>query len=293
MKFVYGCFSRQSNPFSLPVPLGTNQVWSDLPLYVSNQWSSNELQVFKTRQLRALIVGTGITIREEQESIFRQYEKTNDIAVFNRWKGNDQIFLYHHDSLLLIPDLLGLYPIYFMCLPEYTVFSSHQLILSSLFSKQVDHDQLLVSLLCSSMTEFKLRKSLFQNIESVPPCEALVWTDDPIKSLTEGTTIFRNTLLETVERRVKKKSHISLDISGGLDSTPLAILTSKNPHLMRSGLTYQSESVHEWEDGTIAKEVYENYGIDRLLGNSISVSYLRLFGKEVDRFLYRCKALSI
>lgn len=273
MKFVYGCFPRRLNHFSVPVPLGAKQVWKETPLYFSDHWTLGEVQVYETPQLRAFIVGTALTTKEEQESIFKQYEKTGDISVFRRWKGNDQIFLYQNDSLLLLPDLLGLYPIYFMHLPEYTVFSSHQLVISSLFSKSVDSNQLLGSLLCSGMTEFKLRQSIFQNIQAVPPCHGLlvtqtkneyqkVWQDEPIASLEEGSLLFRSALLETVQRRVSNLSHVSLDISGGLDSTPLAILTSKFPYLMRSGLTYQSESEQEWEDGAIAKEVYENYDID-------------------------------
>ncbi|MBA4493677.1 asparagine synthase-related protein [Paenactinomyces guangxiensis] len=273
MRFIYGCFPRQLNNFSIPVPLDTSQVWENTPLYYSNHWTKEELQVFESPQLQAFIVGTNITTKEEQESIFMEYQETGNIAVFNRWKGNDQIFLYHNNSLLLIPDLLGLYPIYFIHLPEYTVFSSRQTILSCLFNKQVDMNQLLISLLCSSITEFKLRKSIFQNIQSIPPCQALlltkskneykmVWRDDSTMPLVEGAANFRNALLDTVQRRVEKKSHVSLDISGGLDSTPLAILASKNPHLMRSGITYQSESEHEWEDGAIAKEICETYGID-------------------------------
>lgn len=272
MKFVYGCFPRRLDNISIPVPLGT-QVWKDIPLYFSDQWAPEELQLFETPQLRAFIAGTGLTTKGEQESIFKEYEKTRDISVFRRWKGNDQIFLYQQDSLLLIPDLMGLHPIYFMHLPEYTVFSSHQFVLSSLFSKSVDSEQVLVSLLCSGMTEFKLRQSVFHDIQAVPPCHALlvtkaknqchmVWQDEPFTSLEEGSLLFRNALLESVQRRVKSLGHVSLDISGGLDSTPLAILASNIPDLIRSGLTYYSESEHEWEDGAIAKEVYKNYDID-------------------------------
>lgn len=130
-------------------------------------------------------------------------------------------------------------PIYISDTAGGVVWGSSALALAALTNAQPDIGWLGTALLVPQRPDLLTGRSAFVDITSVPPGSRLVLANDappqvraawnpapPRASLAEGAVLLRTALSDAVAVRIDSSRHPSVDCSGGMDSTSLALLAA-------------------------------------------------------------------
>ncbi|SDY25466.1 asparagine synthase-related protein [Thermoactinomyces sp. DSM 45892] len=167
-------------------------------------------------------------------------------------------------TIVVTPDLANFYPLFVAGTEDALYISTRQIWLKKILGAELDQ-QAVATYLQSGGKSF----SLFKGIEYIKPAHGVILSSDKVKifplsisqpylNLEEGTSLFRQSLLEVIE---KLPHQLSSDCSGGLDSTPLTILATKQKQVTAFTLSYPNET----EDVRIARLICQQKEIPQVI----------------------------
>jgi asparagine synthase (glutamine-hydrolysing) len=169
----------------------------------------------------------------------------NNLNRLLAWPGTYTIVIVSPTETIVVSDLAGKQPIYFMRTATGYWWSSAITPLAAYGRTSVQLANLVAPMV---VTNVPFGSDLpFPGIEVVPPGFALRMKGDtailqkwyepwPRATFTQTVERLRQTLVDSVERRIARYKVVSSDFSGGLDSTTLALLAAQANQRHRSHL---------------------------------------------------------
>ncbi|WP_194830718.1 asparagine synthase-related protein [Laceyella tengchongensis] len=281
MKFFCGFYMKRKQ--SVPIPKESETILTGKhKLYVCGDWKEHEVQVFDFPFGKFVFLGECLATKHEIEKILLR-EGSKESPHYHslaHLPGNFNLIVLAADEMFLYSDMSALRPIYYSNQENYVIFASTSLPIQQLIEAPLESDRVIMSFICAGMTEFTHQISLFQGINRVPPITALhlspcqhrlvrYWQPKLVMTLEEATIPFRQGIMQSIHRRLHNVERVSAEVSGGLDSTTLALVVAdklQERHRNLIGLTLKSPSPHEAEDVNLAVEACQSRNnIDHLL----------------------------
>jgi asparagine synthase (glutamine-hydrolysing) len=254
-----------------PVPVRSRRIWAGYDrLFTAGDWPSDQCVSIEVGDVRAVLLGVcpagAATATAVLAEALRRGDR--DHSALLRLDGNFNLIVRDGSGLHVYADLASLRPIYYTRWQDTVAYASRSLALRQLTGAAVDRDRLAASLCLLSTVEAVHDASLFTGIDAVPGGHRLFIGNGRVSvvpywsptaghmHLAEGAVALRHALGRAVTGRITETGRITADISGGFDSTTIALLAAD--HLAGQGreligLTFGSYSALETEDNDIAQ----------------------------------------
>jgi asparagine synthase (glutamine-hydrolysing) len=265
-------FGGFSGPSSFArAPVDARKLWDqDSGCWVIGIWPDHELRTTRTGGRGLAVLGRcGITAGDLARMAI--HGVPDDVAW--RWPGSYTVVAADRDGTTVWTDVGGAWPIYTTSGDSGVYWSSSSRALAGLTGNQVDPDWLAGWLLAPGVPGLLRNRSAFTGIDRVPPGHRLhlpttgtptirpVW--QPRSCSGDHPARLRAELTAAVAVRVDSASAPTVDLSGGYDSTSLALLAARRLHPHRSviGVTLHPKGVTEGGDISYARQAAEHSGI--------------------------------
>lgn len=162
-----------------------------------------------------------------------------DTAALGAVNGSRVVIAVRSDDVLVAGDLAGQYPVFFAHVDGTVAVGSHAGKLAEFVGRSLDREWLATRLLLPSVSDVWWTGSPWQAVHTVRPGWLLHidsagramtrrWLDlsAPASELTEGGQALRAALRQAVAGRVAAADQPTVDLSGGLDSSTVAVLAT-------------------------------------------------------------------
>lgn len=266
MKRWFCGFSSGTNSSlaALPQPLNGERLWEGSnPFWVCGAWGKQQIITIFEGPVRLAIVGTCLAAYETLVELFQNAVRRNDYNKLIRLPGSYNLIVQDETDTYVFVDVAGLRPVFYTVYDSFIVYSSLGVALQQLIKAEVDPSWLATSLMGVTIPSLLLNRSPFCNVQSIPPghylqissgkptCKRYWHGPQEYSSFSEATEQLREQLLTAVEGRVHLYGNVSSDLSGGFDSTSLALIAAKS--LATQGqklhtITVKTVSATETED---------------------------------------------
>ncbi|ACU40119.1 albusnodin/ikarugamycin family macrolactam cyclase [Actinosynnema mirum] len=242
-----GGFSTPTAPVRAP---DTGTAWPHLPgCWTVGEWSSHELRTTRTGRRTVALIGTcGATPAE----LGRMGACGVPDEVSWRWAGSYTTVEVTDEHVRVWTDLGGAWPLYLVRADGGVYWGTSSRALAGLTGGGLDLGWLAAWLVAPAEPLLLAGRSLFDGVTHVPAGHRLtlsprggsaavrrVWWPRPRSCATSGS--LRTELAAAVAVRVSAAARPTSDLSGGLDSTALALLAH---HAPRTGQAVSGVTVH-------------------------------------------------
>jgi asparagine synthase (glutamine-hydrolysing) len=237
------CYVGWIGPTSQPpvVPAERIPVWNPpRPLWTVGDWGPHEARVVTERGTRAAFLGACLATNDELHLALRTATEQSRLDVLQGLPGSYAVVADDGHSVHVLTDRAGLHPVFHTPLGEGTAFASDALILAALDNRNlgegVNPATVAAGLFLPDLADPSGHASAFRGVERTGPAHSLtvhpqrqnqarryLGTTEPA-SMDEASSRLRDALLTAVGRRVRDARKTSTDLSGGLDSSTLAVL---------------------------------------------------------------------
>jgi asparagine synthase (glutamine-hydrolysing) len=183
---------------------------------------------------RVLVIGACGAERREVESM-AEHGVPADAAW--RWPGAYAVVEESPDALVIHTDPAAAYPVYGAAHGGRWAWSTCARVLAGLVDGAVDVQRLAAAVFLPSVPALGGSRSFFRGVWQLPPgcrimlpaggsapCSETRWRPDPLPG--DPAARLRDALSAGVSLRVARDPHLACDLSGGLDSTSLALLAA-------------------------------------------------------------------
>ncbi|TQN32914.1 asparagine synthase (glutamine-hydrolysing) [Haloactinospora alba] len=155
------------------------------------------------------------------------------------WPGSYWVIAWHQGTTTVLTDLCGSRPVYYTSHPHGCAWSSSARLLAASHQRALDDTALSALLTCPTVPEIVAERTTFREVYRVPgghllhvtPTGSVVRPYEPPPPHTDSGVAaprLRHALLRAVLARVRNTTGpISTDLSGGLDSSSIALLTAQ------------------------------------------------------------------
>ncbi|MGW6207401.1 albusnodin/ikarugamycin family macrolactam cyclase [Streptomyces sp. NPDC055089] len=156
-----------------------------------------------------------------------------------RWPGAYAVVEEREDAVLIHTDPASAYPVYGARLREGWAWCTSSRLLAALQGSEVDPKRLAASVLLPSVPALAGHRTFFASVKQLPPGSRIELPADaqPFRSTTtwhpapvsgpSAPRRLREALAASVSLRVTNDPDLSSDLSGGLDSTSIAVLAAQ------------------------------------------------------------------
>lgn len=252
-------------------PVNARNLWDHVSgCWSVGTWPAHEVRTTRTGQ-RALAVLGPCGIPDGELARLAVHGVPDDAAW--RWSGSYTVVKADEEGTTVWTDVGGAWPIYTVSAAGGIYWSSSSRALAALTGNRVDADWLAGWLLGLGVPGLLHNRSAFTGIDRVPPGHRLflptngrpairpVWW--PRQRSADHPARLRAELAAAVAVRVDSASAPTVDLSGGYDSTALALLAAKRLHPDRSvtGVTLHPAGVTTGGDVSYARQAAEHPGI--------------------------------
>lgn len=259
-------------------------------------WANHSVRVVSEGGWHAVISGTcAATDTDLRRRLGRIAADHEDIESLTGLGGSYHVVLDDGTALTAVGDRAGLRTLYTVSTPDMDAFASTPLALAALRRSQVDPAHLAAQLLCPEAIELSDDSSAFTGIRRVAPgwilrCGPEGLCQAPRRTLLvqsgfDGAPALRDALTRAVAARAA--ASLSVDLSGGLDSTSLAVLASTaHPHDLLA-VTYIDPLAGADEDAAYAREAARHLdGVrhDIVKGGAATLPYAALDAADLTVF---------
>ncbi len=253
------------------VPLDSRHVWPGIPgCWLTGEWRAFEVRTLSARGQSVAVFGPCALGRADLAELATR-GAPDDVAW--RWSGSYTVVHRDASGTTVWTDLGGAWPIYTTTADEGVYWSSSARTLAALDRKGVDQDRLAAWLLAPGVPALLARRSAFAGVDAVPaghrlflptfgqPATRRVWRPTPRHGAHAGR--LRAELAGAVAVRVDAASTPSVDLSGGFDSSALALLAAErlSPDRRVTGVTVHAAGVTDHGDLPYARLVGDHPGI--------------------------------
>lgn len=284
--------SSETNP---PKPIDGKIVWEGAnSFWVCGTWKKQQVITIFEGAVRLAIVGTCLAPYETLVELFQNAIKKNDYSQLIRLPGNYNLIVQNETDTYVFVDVAGLRPVFYAVYDDFIVYSSLGVALQQLLKAEVDPCWLANSLAGLITLNNLQNRSPFCQVQAIPPghylhissgkptCKRYWYAPQKYSSFSEAAEKLREQLITAVEGRVRLYGNITSDLSGGFDSTTLALIAAKNLALQGHKLhtiTVKSVAGTESEDvkwATHAAGLYPNIESVMIESHELPAEYSNL-----------------
>lgn len=199
-------------------------------------WPAFMVRAACGRDWRAAIVGWSPNDQAQLARAGARFAETGELLALG---GSCVSLLHAGERLAIVGDLAGQRPVFYKSTPAGLVFCSSARTLAGWVAARPSVSWLAARLLAPDVPETWASRSAFEGVRAVPPGFALVASPDGFEirprpalapatlDLAAGGRALRDALTSAVSRRADAATRMSVDLSGGLDSTTLALLSAQ------------------------------------------------------------------
>ncbi|WP_067797138.1 albusnodin/ikarugamycin family macrolactam cyclase [Actinomadura formosensis] len=266
-------FGGFSGPAAISrAPAGGRAVWPELPVcWTVGDWAEHEVRATRKGH-RSIVVFGSSDITWADLSCLALHGVPDDVAW--RWPGGYTVVEVTDDATTIWTDLGGAWPIYVTAADGGVYWSSSSRALAGLTMTGPDVEQLAARLLAPSVPILLDSRSAFTDIQRIPaghrgtlpaggPARPWrpVWTPRPRSG--SPAARLRDELAAAVALRLGTASTLTVDLSGGYDSTALTLLAANMSRLGRevTGVTVYPVGRPSGGDLDYARMAAERSGI--------------------------------
>ncbi|WP_138506225.1 albusnodin/ikarugamycin family macrolactam cyclase [Nostoc sp. PA-18-2419] len=226
---------------TLPKPLNGEMLWQGAnPFWVCGNWGKQQIITIAEGPVRLAIVGTCLAPYETLVELFQNAIRNHDYSRLMRLPGSYNLIVQEEADTYVFVDAAGLKSVFYAKYDSFIVYSSLGVALQQLTKAEVDLVYLATSLTWVPTPSLPERRSPFCNVQAIPPghylqissgkpmCKQYWHEPQKYKSLSEAAEQLREQLLTAVEGRVRLYGNVTSDMSGGFDSTSLALIAAKS-----------------------------------------------------------------
>lgn len=227
-------------PKTLCEPSEGKEIWeSPSSFWLCGSWQQQQLTTFADGLVRVIIVGTCLEGKDILLDRLRQSTTVKDYSLLMRLPGNYNMIVSDKDNTYVFVDAMGVRSVFYTVWQSSVFYSSLAVALKQLIGAEVDHAWLASSLAGVSTLSLAQNRSPFRNISPIPPghylhiasgevnCRQYWFPPSEYRPFSQAADLFREQLLIAVEGRADLYGSISSDLSGGFDSTTLAMIAAK------------------------------------------------------------------
>ncbi len=219
------------------------------PFWVCGNWGEQQILTLFDGPVRLAIVGTCLEPYETLVELFQNAVRSHDYSRLMRLPGSYNLIVQEEADTYVFTDVAGLRPAFYAEYGSCIAYSSLGVPLQQLIEAEVDPCWLANSLIGFRAPNLVQNRSPFCNVKAVPlghylqitsgkPTYKRYWNaPQEYTSFSEAAEQLREQLLTAVEGRVRLYGNVTSDLSGGFDSTSLALLAAKN-------FAKQGEKIH-------------------------------------------------
>ncbi|MBW4570936.1 MAG: albusnodin/ikarugamycin family macrolactam cyclase [Tolypothrix carrinoi HA7290-LM1] len=264
-----------SSEANLPKPLDGEMLWQGVnPFWVCGNWGKQQIITLFEGPVRLAIVGTCLEPYESLVELFHNAVRSHDYSRLMRLPGSYNLIVQEEADTYVFTDIAGLRPAFYAEYGSCIAYSSLGVPLQQLIKAEVDPCWLANSLIGFRAPNLVQNRSPFRNIQAVPPghylqitsgkptCKRYWNAPQEYSSFSEAAEQLREQLLTAVEGRVRLYGNVTSDLSGGFDSTSLALIAAKSLGTQGHNLhtiTIKGTSSTESEDVRWAKHAASLY----------------------------------
>lgn len=225
----------------LPKPLDGKMLWEGRnSFWVCGAWGKQQVITIFEGPVRLAIVGTCLAPYKTLFELFQNAIKKNDYSQLIRLPGSYNLIVQDETDTHIFVDVASLRPVFYVEYDSFIVYSSLGIALQQLIKAEVDPCWLANSLVGLTIANQEQNRSPFCQVQAVPPGHYLqissgkprykrYWNGpQEYSNFSEAAEQLREQLLTAVERRVRLYGNITSDMSGGFDSTSLALIAAKS-----------------------------------------------------------------
>lgn len=199
-------------------------------------WAEHEIRTTEIPGCRAASFGVCLATAAELAAVLAKACRSGDYTGLTALPGNHVTVVEHKGGVTIVTDLAGLHPVFSTPWAGGAMFASSPLPLAHLTGSGPDLEWLTAALLCPSIPEAAGERSSFRGISRTRPGHMLIldsggsWQEEQLpvtlggSSFDEGARAVRIALVTAVDRRAGLGQPITADLSGGLDSSTLALM---------------------------------------------------------------------
>jgi asparagine synthase (glutamine-hydrolysing) len=295
-RWFCGFSSRiNSSGATLPKPIDGKIVWEGAnSFWVCGTWKKQQIITIFEGTVQLAIVGTCLAPYETLVELFQNAVRKNDYSQLIRLPGNYNLIVQNETDTYVFVDVAGLRPVFYAMYDDFIVYSSLGVALQQLLKAEVDPCWLANSLAGLTTLNNLQNRSPFCQVQAIPPghylqissgkptCKRYWHAPQEYSSFSEAAEKLREQLITAVAGRVRLYSNITSDLSGGFDSTTLALIAAKNLALPGDKLhtiTVKSVSQNESEDvkwATHAAALYPNIESVMIQSHELPAEYSNL-----------------
>jgi asparagine synthase (glutamine-hydrolysing) len=242
------CFVGWAGPTPWPAmaPAARTTVWSTpSPLWTLGEWRPDEVRVVTVaeRGVRAAFLGGCLATDSELRRALLAVHATARLEMLQQLPGSYAVVVDDGRNVHVLTDRAGLHPVFHSQLGAGTVFASDALLLAALqhpnLAEAVNPTALAAGMFLPELAQPLGTASVFSGVQRIGAAHALTLAPNtppqsrPLRtgveaaSLVEAGTLLQQALVTAVDRRVRAVTNVSTDLSGGLDSSCLAVLAAQ------------------------------------------------------------------
>lgn len=284
-----------SSVATLPKPLNGEMLWQGAnPFWVCGNWKKQQIITLFEGPVRLAIVGTCLEPYKTLVELFQNAVRSHDYSRLMKLPGNYNLIVQNETDTYVFTDVAGLKPVFYTVCDSVVVYSSLGVALQKLIKAEVDLSWLATFLVYLTRPNETQNHSPFCNIYSVPPghylqisagkptCKRYWQVPQQYISFSEAAEQLREQLLTAVEGRIRLYGNVTSDMSGGFDSTSLALIAAKSLEKQGQNLhtiTFKSLAATESDDTKWAEHaasLYPNIAAVMIEDNEIPSEYSSL-----------------
>ncbi|CAL9410513.1 hypothetical protein SUDANB121_01660 [Nocardiopsis dassonvillei] len=203
-------------------------------LWAVGQGSGPTVTVTEVGPLTGAILGTHMVSAEDLSTWLQGNWRSGPPC----WPGTSAVVVAAQGELTVFADPVHALPLYFCEVAGAVVWASSSRALSGVTGTGVE-PAWVSSLLMEPMGSYAVEQSAFQQVHALPPGHRLSvgregpvtvdrwWSPPKGAPRSQAVRLLRRALEESVAVRLAQAEHLSCDMSGGLDSTSLCLLASR------------------------------------------------------------------
>lgn len=221
-------------------PTEAKAIWEgSSSLWLSGNWQQQQLITLAEGYLHVAIIGTCLAAREILLERLQRAARDRDYSLLMQLPGNYNMIVHIKNDTYVFVDAMGVRSVFYTIWHSSVVYSSLAVALQQLVGAEVDHTWLATSLAGICTLSLVHNRSPFRNIYAIPPghylhiasgkptCKRYWFPPSEYKQFSQSADLLRKQLLVAVEGRAELYGNISSDLSGGFDSTTLAVIAAK------------------------------------------------------------------
>ncbi|MGH8909343.1 MAG: albusnodin/ikarugamycin family macrolactam cyclase [Egibacteraceae bacterium] len=235
-------------------PLRGRPVWGGTrALSAMGTWAPSDLHTVEQRHGQLAVFGPCFASEQRSAEDFASALRHGDYEALTSWPGSYTLVVSDHDGIAVLTDLAGQYPVFATVAEHGVAYSSLARPLADWCGAAPDTDWLAAGLLCPGVAEATAGLSPYRGLRLLAGGQALRLTargmkqwifdllpPDPTAHLDEAAEDLRVALTTAVRARMGVARRPTADLSGGLDSTSLALLAAVHASGPLPAFTYHN-----------------------------------------------------